>query len=192
MTRREALERVALFVGGAFAVPVAAGMLAGCRPTPSSTSFVPEAMTPDEFDLIGALVDIIIPATDTPGAREAGVPTFIDGLLAGWFTDEDKQVFTEGMAALETYAQAQFGSAATALTPEQQLEVVTDLDAQVYGGMPSGDTPDALRTFYQGLKGMTLLGYYTSEVGATQELKLNPMGTFLGDIPYADIGHAWA
>jgi hypothetical protein len=42
------------------------------------------------------------------------------------------------------------------------------------------------------MKELTLLGYYTSEVGATQELKVNPMGVYRSDVPYRSIGHSWA
>src|SRR5690606_22010917 len=104
MTRREVLERIAVFVGGALAVPVTAGMLAGCRATPHEAAYAPQAMSQDEFDLIASLTDVIIPATDTPGAREAGVPAFIDRLLDGWFTEDDRRIFTDGLAAFETYA----------------------------------------------------------------------------------------
>ena len=48
------------------------------------------------------------------------------------------------------------------------------------------------QAFFRTLKELVLVGYYTSEAGATQELRVNPMGSWLGDIPYADVKHAWA
>jgi hypothetical protein len=42
------------------------------------------------------------------------------------------------------------------------------------------------------VKELTLVGYYTSEVGATRELRVNPMGRYRGDVPYAAVRTAWA
>ena len=65
------------------------------------------------------------------------------------------------------------------------------------GALPAIDTewdpedsgPDS---FFRTLKELVLVGYYTSEVGATQELGVNPMGVWRPDIPYAEVGHSWA
>ena len=46
--------------------------------------------------------------------------------------------------------------------------------------------------FFRRVKELTLLGYYTSEVGSTKELRVNPMGAYQGDIPYARVGRGWA
>jgi hypothetical protein len=46
--------------------------------------------------------------------------------------------------------------------------------------------------FFRRMKELTLTGYYTSEVGATRELKVNPMGVYRSDVPYRTIGHSWA
>jgi gluconate 2-dehydrogenase gamma chain len=46
--------------------------------------------------------------------------------------------------------------------------------------------------FFRTLKELVLVGYYTSEPGATEELRLNPMGPWRADVPYAEIGQAWS
>jgi gluconate 2-dehydrogenase gamma chain len=48
------------------------------------------------------------------------------------------------------------------------------------------------RGFFRTLKELVLVGYYTSELGATQELRVNPMGVWRADIPYAEVGRSWA
>ena len=48
------------------------------------------------------------------------------------------------------------------------------------------------QAFFRTMKDLTLVGYYTSQIGATQELSLNPMGRWLGDIPLSQVGRAWA
>jgi gluconate 2-dehydrogenase gamma chain len=47
-------------------------------------------------------------------------------------------------------------------------------------------------SFFRTLKELVLVGYYASEVGATQELRVNPMGIWRADFPYSEIGRAWA
>lgn len=48
------------------------------------------------------------------------------------------------------------------------------------------------QAFFRTLKELVLVGYYTSEAGATQELRMHPMGSWTGDLPYAEVGRAWA
>jgi hypothetical protein len=48
------------------------------------------------------------------------------------------------------------------------------------------------KSYFRMLKDLVLVGYYTSEVGATQELRANPMGVFRSDVPYAEVGRAWS
>jgi gluconate 2-dehydrogenase gamma chain len=48
------------------------------------------------------------------------------------------------------------------------------------------------RAFFRRLKELVVVGYYTSELGATQELRENPMGTWRSDMPYSEVGRAWA
>jgi hypothetical protein len=48
------------------------------------------------------------------------------------------------------------------------------------------------KAFFRTMKELTLVGYYTSEAGATRELRVNPTGRFRGDVPYAELGSAWA
>ena len=43
------------------------------------------------------------------------------------------------------------------------------------------------------MKELTLVGYYTSEAGATEELTYEPVpGVWEGCVPYEDIGSAWS
>jgi len=48
------------------------------------------------------------------------------------------------------------------------------------------------KSFFRNMKELTLVGYYTSEPGATQELHVMPMGVWRADIPLAQVGRAWA
>ncbi len=141
ITRRAALERIAIFVGGALSAPVMAGVLGGCRAENGAAPAALEALDTDQHNLLVALTDHIIPATDTPGAREAGVPAFIDKMLADWFSDEDRQRFFDGLADVDAHAQQAHGARFAALTPEQQVALMTALDQAAYGTAPVAEDP---------------------------------------------------
>jgi hypothetical protein len=110
-------------------------------------------LTQAELDWLTALVDAIIPRTETPGAADAGVPLFIDRRLAA--EPQLAETFRSGMKALEAAAQTRFGAAFPALSTEQQVALLTPLQ---------GDS------FFRLVKAFTIDGYYTSEAGLTHEL----------------------
>src|SRR5687767_554297 len=94
--RREALRRAALLLGGVLSAPAIAGVLAGCDAR--STEGTWRALTAEQADLVATIADHIIPETDTPGARAAGVAVFIDKMLAGHYGDEDRRRVLNGLA----------------------------------------------------------------------------------------------
>lgn len=120
-------------------------------PSPAETQ--PGLLAAPELDCLKALVDTIIPRTDTPGASDAGVPAAIDRRLAA--NPELAERFRAGLKALDADAHSRFGSAFSSATPRQQIEILT-------GGM---DDP-----FFRMAKDMTVDAYYTSKEGLSEEL----------------------
>ena len=121
--------------------------------TPSPVQAQPAVLTAAELESLKALVDVIIPRTDTPGASDAGVPAIIDRRLAA--SPELAERYRTGMQALDADAHARFGTAFSALAPQQQLELL------------KGREQDP---FFRMMKDMTVDGYYTSKEGLTEEL----------------------
>jgi len=163
--RREALRRTALAL---------AGILAGCkaRRTPAA-AWRPRALDSDQAELLATIAEHILPETDTPGARAVGVHQFIDALVAESYGAEERQRFLAGLAALD-------GRAFLARPAGEQLALLRELDR-------AGDP------FFRSLKELTLVGYYTSEIGATRELHHAPVpGRYDGCVPLAQIGRTWA
>ena len=106
-----------------------------------------------ELATVAALVDTIIPRTDTPGAADAGVAGFIDRRLAA--NSQLAGLFREGMKSIDAEAQSRYGGPYAAITAAQRIEILTGRQ----------DDP-----FFKTLKGLTVDGYYTSEAGLAQEL----------------------
>ncbi|HYU29283.1 MAG TPA: gluconate 2-dehydrogenase subunit 3 family protein [Gemmatimonadales bacterium] len=125
------------------------------------------ALSPHQSETVATIAELIIPKTDTPGARDAGVPAFIDVMLADWGDEEHRQTFTAGLANVDERSRALFVKDFIACSPEQQTQILTDLDAEL--ARLRDTKADTSKNFFQGMKWLTLTGYYTSEVGATTE-----------------------
>ena len=199
ISRRDALQRLGILAGGALSAPLVSGVLAGCRAVPPETPFTPQILEGDLYKLVSTLTELILPTTDTPGARDAGVPAFIDEMLATWFLEEDRTRFLTGLSKLDAEAQSRFGASFIQVGVNDQTALLERIARQTFpSDMREQDPEDEeplpveLSALFRRLKELTVVGYYTSEVGATQELRMPPMGTYQSDIPYADIGRAWS
>lgn len=120
---------------------------------------------------------------------------FIDAMLTDFYPAERRDRFLTGLDRVDARARERFGAAFDMLSPEQQRTLVEILNRATVQSVENdeGDPDHAdLRWFFGTFKELILVGYYTSEVGATEELRVNPMGSWHGDIPYGDVGRAWA
>ena len=179
--RREALRRAALVLGGVLSAPMVAGVLAGCeaRRAPAG-AWQPRALTPDQADLVATIAEHILPETDTPGARAVGVHRFIDAMLAEAYAAEERQRFVAGLADVDRRARSTHGRTFLECPAAEQRALLDMLDR-------SSDPA------FRALKELTLLGYYTSEIGATRELRhVAVPGRFEGCVPLTQVGRTWA
>ena len=112
--------------------------------------------------------EMTIPATDTPGARAARVHEFIDLILAEWDGDDDRARFLSGLADVDTRCRDAFGADFLGASAAQRTAVLSGLDAEVTALRAANASPE--KHFFQRMRSLTVFGYYTSEVGATQEL----------------------
>ena len=221
--RREVLRRTALLLGAMISGPTLAGILAGCEtpaPATGESAWTPRALTAAQGEQVATIAEHIIPATDTPGARAAGVHRFIDTMLAEYYSSDERATFVAGLAEVDRRAKEAKGTAFLALAPMEQRELLRVLDAEAYRAAPglvaapvgverggsenatadqprkdstSGQRHSAPQPFFRTMKELTLLGYYTSNEGATRELRYAPVpGRFDGCVPFATVGRAWA
>jgi len=145
--------------------------------------------------VVVAMIDLIIPATETPGAKAARVNEFVDVILTDWATADERERFLAGLDDVDTQANAVFGKNFLDASVVQQTALLQALDDSVdwARGLPtepavSSSQPfNQLRgEFFRSFKLMTIHGYYTSEIGQTQELKREIIpGAFHGCAPLA-------
>ena len=181
MERREALRRTALLLGGVLSAPTIAGVLAGCDSRSADGKW--RALTSDQGELVATIAEHIIPETDTPGARAAGVHVFIDKMMAGHYPAEERDRVLDGLAELDKTASRACGSPFIRCSADEQRAMLGRLDQQAFAQRRD---PHWFRT----VKELTVVGYYTSEIGATQELRhVSVPGRFDGCVP---VGRTWA
>lgn len=127
---------------------------------PLATGTVPKAFTQNDLDLLGDLVELIIPTTDTPGARAAGVHWYIDAVAE--VNMDVRHKFSEGLAWLRERCQQEFDKSFSVVSESQRVELFTRMSQ-----LPAGD---AGRQLFELAKQWTLDGYYKSQIGLLQEL----------------------
>jgi gluconate 2-dehydrogenase gamma chain len=120
----------------------------------------PESLPPATMVLLGAVADTLIPATDTPGAVQAGVPQMFSRLLANWASEKQRTQLLSALQAINAMAVAEKGVEFDTLAPATRFEMLDAYDRAGTGGVD-----------YARLKDLLVTLYYMSEAGATVELR---------------------
>src|SRR5207253_9576479 len=178
MNRRDALR---VLTAGAVLPALTPELFAFYQQAHPGGSYSLRTLNPHQNDTVVAMIDQIIPATDTPGAKGARVNEFIDVILTDWATEDERQNFLNGLADVDKQSNELFAKDFTAASPAQQLTLLRAMD-EIAMSVPRelphhGNTvperdAQLKGMFFKVFKGITLHGYYTSEIGYTQELKL--------------------
>jgi len=136
--------------------------------------------------ILTALVDTIIPTTDTPGAVEAGVPETLAALVKEWGDQSFRNYWDAGLTELDKTLTKLGGQKFSKMSARARENLLSKYDADVYADKADG-------MFYKDMKATTATAYYMSEPGATQELIYEAVpGDWKGCVPFEDIGRTWA
>jgi hypothetical protein len=175
MNRREAVQRITLMMGGVLSTQLTAGLMGQVLNTGASVPVRAEQQA-----LLAELADIIIPATDTPGAKAAGVEQFIVRVMRDCYRREAQEIFYAGLARLDADSKTAHGKGFAELDVAAKNEMVKQ-------------TAEKNTAFFKLMKELTVAGYFTSEIGATKALEYLPIpGRFQGDLPMQPGQKAWA
>jgi hypothetical protein len=117
-----------------------------------------------EFEIVSRLADLIIPATDTPGALAAGVPGYIDSVVGA--NKELQEIVRPGLVVLDQTCRKEHGKAFLALTADEQIAIL----APMCEAADKGARNDRDGRFFRAVKNLTADGYYTSYAGLVEEL----------------------
>jgi hypothetical protein len=156
--RRDMIKAIA--VGSATMLPLLP-LVESSAAAPYSAKF----FSPGEMELVATLGEIIIPQTDTPGAREAKVHEHID-LVLSQETDDVQEEFRDGIAWLERRSRELYGHGFIALRPEEQTAILK----RISDSKAVRPEDEAGNRFFLDVRKRVVFGYYTSEIGLRQEL----------------------
>jgi hypothetical protein len=182
MNRREAIQRAALVLGGAFSLPTLMAMDHWQAGQPLQAAGF--TVTDQQKQIIGEVAEMNIPKTSTPGAKDTGVPAFIVMMVQDCYKAPEHASFLQGVKALET-------KGFLALDPAKRLEVITQVERDSVEEMKAyqvqqtkmGDNEDREQMaaqakglpFWRLMKELTMLGYFTSEDGIKSSFEYVPI-----------------
>lgn len=208
MDRREAVKYISLLMGGA--VIGANAFLTGC-----STSGKKREFAAEDIAYLDEIAETVLPQTSSPGAKAAKVGQFMTVMVNDCYEAADQVAFHEGMDKLNDAAKKKFSNRFMELTPEQRTQLLTEIDkeakayakevadfnnkedekekAEIAKGNKQFKKQYKSPHYFTMMKQLTLLGYFTSEIGFTQARRYKPVpGAYRGCEPYKKGDKAWA
>ena len=217
MNRRELLRMVSLATG---AVVIGGDFfLSGCK---NNDAIGGATFSKDDIAFLDEVADTIIPTTTSPGAKAAKVGTFMTVMVNDCYSETDQKLFHAGISKLNEDSTKKFSKGFMALTSQQRLELLTEIDKNATAYNKKVDAifdayPKEQKTqmaldknkegkdakadkikenpdyYYIQMKQLTLLGYFNSKEGATQALRYVAVpGKYDGNFPYKKGDKAWA
>ena len=187
--RREAIRRVTALLGGV-ALVGGSSLVAACERAQRGVGAAGAGAGAGTFSaqdvaLLDEVAETILPETKTPGAKAAHVGAFMALMVTDTYEDREQQIFRAGMRQLE---QAAFMAA----KPAERLALLERLDREQKAYM-DGKADDAPAHYFRLMKELTLLGYFTSEIGCTQAMRYRETpGRFDPCVPYTPGETQWA
>jgi len=193
LNRREILERMATVSGGAVSLTVLSACDGGASVPKDTKNIKLKVLSKANLDLVGDLADAIIPDTDTLGAKSVNVHYFIDELLANWMTKEEQDSFIKGLNSLDQSIKSERGNTFSFLSRDEKTTTLDSLGLEITKIASNDVNNKRPKHIYLQLRELIIFGYYTSEIGASEELLYDPMpGNYKGCIAFSDVGKAWS
>jgi len=171
LNRRELIGYGSLLVGGSLSLTLAAYLMQDEQdPRASSVGYKLRFLNDMDAEFLAGICETIIPTTQTPGASEAGVVDFIDMMLSDWYPENESNGFKQDLHSLQDRCVDEEGSRLSDLSPSARLNFVSRLDKEaIHARQQDGQSLPVFAT----IKELTLVGYYTSEIGLRDELKIH-------------------
>lgn len=196
MKRRDAIKNTALLMGYAVSASAIAGLMSGCQADTKTPANVwkSKTMTDTQLNTIREAAERILPASEgIVGAKDVMVERFVDEMLDGAYKPAKTAAFKKGLDDLEADAQATYNNTFAKLKPEEMDALITKIGK---AAMAVKDQDNENEPFFFALKGITLLGFFTSEKVGEEVLNYLPIpGGYDGDVPMSEIpqgGRAWS
>ncbi|HEV8365240.1 MAG TPA: gluconate 2-dehydrogenase subunit 3 family protein [Gemmatimonadaceae bacterium] len=218
ITRREAIQRVSALLGGV-ALVGGTSLLASCTRDRSAAQAGVGTFSTADVAYLDEIAETILPETKTPGAKAAKVGAFMALMVTDTYKPEDQTVFRNGMKQLDDASQKDTGASFMSATPQQRLTLLERIDKEAkdyheakdereraadkarrerpeqtnVSDTTSTQQHDEPSHYFRMMKELTLLGYFTSEIGCTQAQRYaETPGKFEPCVPYTPGETSWA
>lgn len=193
--RREALKRVTAMLGGA-ALIGGTSLWTACTsdkaPATDKTGAGSALFGTTDIAWLDEVADTILPTTSTPGAKAAAVGAFMALMVTDTYDEKDQKIFRAGMTQLEDACKKAHTHGFMQATPEQRLALLETLDKEQKAYQDAKGDADP-NHYFRMVKELTLLGYFTSEIGCTQAQRYKETpGRFDPCLPYVKGETSWA
>jgi len=186
----EALSSVALLLGGT--IIGAEAFLSGCTNMDKKIGTAGLNFSPDDISFLDEVGETIIPATDTPGAKEAKIGEFMHTIVRDCYNKTDQDIFIAGMGKLNDESKKLNGKNFMEASPEERKNLLIALDKE-QKDYAASKKPEDPQHYFRMMKELTIWGYFSSEPGATKALRYIAVpGKYQGCIPYKKGDKAWA
>ncbi|MCZ4245607.1 gluconate 2-dehydrogenase subunit 3 family protein [Pedobacter punctiformis] len=193
MHRREALKSVALLLGGAISASSMGILFESFTLPENEKNFV--SFSPEEEKILAEFADIIVPTTkSSAGAKAAGVGTFIPMMIKDCYPATKQTSFAKGLAAFEAKSKQDLGKSFALLSVQDREKLMGDVRTITLAQKETkAEENNDLAYFFITARDLTLLGYYSSEIGCTKarEYVLIP-GRYDGSAPLKPGQRSWA
>ena len=190
MDRREAITKVGWILGGTV---IGANLFLDIACTPSvNKAAAGSFFSADQIALLDEMGETILPATNTPGAKAAKIGEFMNVMVRDCYTKADQKIFKDGIAKLDDEFEKENGKTFLKGSSAERTAFFIKKDAEQKEYMKTKKPEDPSHHFRM-VKELTLLGFFTSEVGATKALRYVAIpGKYDGNYPYKKGDKAWA
>ncbi|KQS42001.1 gluconate 2-dehydrogenase subunit 3 family protein [Pedobacter sp. Leaf194] len=193
MHRREALKNVAFLLGGAISASTMGVLFESFTLPENEKNFVSYSLQDEK--IFAEFADVIVPATKSSGgAKAAGLGKFIPMMMQDCYPKTMQTSFANGFKALQEKSMKDFKKSYATLTAAERTKLMVDLRAMALAQKETKSEENKdLVYFFVTARDLTLLGYYSSEIGCTKarEYVLIP-GRYDGSAPLKPGQKSWA
>lgn len=201
MNRRKAVQRVAFLLGGSV-LGAELFMQTGCKTgtkektADGSVEHLKDVFNKEEIAFLDEVAETIIPRTDTPGAKDAKVGEFMNVMVRDCYSKDDQKIFKDGIDKIKKAAKDKYSADFMELQPAQRTELLTVLDKEqkdYHNNIKDSDKNNQPKHYFRMMRELTLLGFFTSEPGATKTLRYVAVpGKYEPCIEYKKGDKVWA
>ena len=188
MDRRELLKMIVAATGAAM---VGLPALAQGQAQAAATKI---HFSDADVGTLDEIAETILPRTKTPGAKDAGTGAFMATFVSDCYTARQQATFRAGLADIDKRAGGRF----VLLAPQARTELLRALDAEArkhaveVTETGTAEEGEAMPHYFTMLKQLTIFGFFTSKVGATEVLRYVAVpGRYDGDLAYIPGTPAW-